>query len=239
MQTDSGFSSFFYAIPPFTRTYLVILLLTGFGGNFGLFDPFSLVFVRNLVLKHFEIWRLVSNFFYIGGPSMNFVFNLMFIFELNPLSCTRGAAGDAADFIFCVLWGAFLNIIVAFIIPNYLLSMPLLQYCIYLWSKQNPNTPRSFWGISIKGFYVPFVLIAFSLLMGAPITDNVIGIITGHIFYYFSQVCEKTKNLPLFVTPNSLRRMLGLPPAGINKKDDDVYKRKWGVGSGHRLGSEM
>ena len=55
MQTDSGFSSFFYAIPTFTRTYLVILLLTGFGGNFGLFDPFSLVFVRNLVLKHFEV----------------------------------------------------------------------------------------------------------------------------------------------------------------------------------------
>ena len=55
MQTDSGFSSFFYAIPPFTRTYLVILLLTGFGGNLGLFDPFSLAFVRDLVLKHFEV----------------------------------------------------------------------------------------------------------------------------------------------------------------------------------------
>lgn len=34
--------------------------------------------------------------------------------------------------------------------------------------------------------------------------------------------------------------MLGLPAAGLHKKDDDdVYKRKWGVGSGHRLGTNM
>ena len=79
--------------------------------------------------------------------------------------------------------------------------------------------------------------------------ENVIGIATGHFFYYFSQVCEKTKNSPLFVTPNALqvngigimdrRKLLSLPPAGQNKKDDDIYKRKWGMGSGHRLGSEM
>ena len=82
--------------------------------------------------------------------------------------------------------------------------MPLLQYIIYLWSKQNPETPKSFWGISVKGFYIPFALIAFSLLTGAPIMENVIGIATGHFFYYFSQVCEKTKNSPPFVTPNAL-----------------------------------
>ena len=35
------------------------------------------------------------------------------------------------------------------------------------------------------------------------------------------------------------RKLLSLPPAGQNKKDDDLYKRKWGMGSGHRLGSEM
>ena len=34
--------------------------------------------------------------------------------------------------------------------------------------------------------------------------------------------------------------MLKLPPSGAHKKDDDdVYKRKWGVGSGHRLGTEL
>lgn len=52
------------------------------------------------------MWRLFSNFFYIGGPSMSFVMNLMFMwslrfammrsmsfgssFEKNPMSCTKG-----------------------------------------------------------------------------------------------------------------------------------------------------
>ena len=55
MQAESGFKSWFYSIPPFTRTYLVILLLTGLGGSWGLFDPSSLLFVRDLVLKRFEV----------------------------------------------------------------------------------------------------------------------------------------------------------------------------------------
>ena len=90
------------------------------------------------------------------------------------------------------------------IFPSFILSMPLLQYCIYLWSKQNPTTPRSFWGITVQGFYVPFVLIIFSLLVGAPITENIIGIITGHIFYYFSQICEYTRDSVWFTTPTAL-----------------------------------
>ena len=92
----------------------------------------------------------------------------------------------------------------AFILPDFILSMRLLHFLIYIWSKQNPSTPRSFWGITVKGFYLPFVLIAFSILTGAPITENIIGIVTGHLFYYLTQVCEQTKNLPLFVTPPSL-----------------------------------
>ena len=55
MQAESGFKSWFYSIPPFTRTYLVILLLTGLGGSWGLFDPSSLLFVRDLGLKRFEV----------------------------------------------------------------------------------------------------------------------------------------------------------------------------------------
>lgn len=123
--------------------------------------------------------------------------------------------------------------------------MPLLQYCIYLWSKQNPNTPRSFWGITVKGFYMPFVLMGFSLLVGSSIVENIIGIITGHIFYYFSQVCESTKGTPLFTTPATLyatsssltprRTLLSLPTA--TSKEDELFKRRWG-GSGHRLGVE-
>ena len=55
MQVSNGSSSLFYSIPPFTRTYLVILLLTGFGGSLGLFNVMSLVFIREPILKKFEV----------------------------------------------------------------------------------------------------------------------------------------------------------------------------------------
>ena len=93
---------------------------------------------------------------------------------------------------------------IACIYPRYFLSIPLLYYIIYVWSKQNPNTPRSFWGFSFKGMYIPFILILFSLLVGSPITELLIGIGTGHLFYYCSQVNEKTMNSKLFTTPHFL-----------------------------------
>ena len=55
MQVSNGLSSLFYSIPPFTRTYLVILLLTGFGGSLGLFNVMSLLFIREPIIKKFEV----------------------------------------------------------------------------------------------------------------------------------------------------------------------------------------
>ena len=52
---SSGFKQWFYSIPTFTRTYLVILLLTGFGASYGLVDPFNLIFSRELIFKRLQV----------------------------------------------------------------------------------------------------------------------------------------------------------------------------------------
>lgn len=56
----SELSSMFYSIPPFTRTYLVILLLTGFGGSWRLLDPYTLIFSIKAVVNHFQVRRIVG-----------------------------------------------------------------------------------------------------------------------------------------------------------------------------------
>lgn len=117
MQVSNGLSSLFYSIPPFTRTYLVILLLTGFGGSLGLFNVMSLLFIREPIIKKFEVsiayleWRLDLAFgvqlllcrrtfhelcihadVYVSFRSLSWLTRYSFCssFELNPLSCTRG-----------------------------------------------------------------------------------------------------------------------------------------------------
>ena len=55
MQSENGFKQWFYSIPTFTRTYLVILLLTGFGASYGLVDPFNLIFSRELIFKRLQV----------------------------------------------------------------------------------------------------------------------------------------------------------------------------------------
>lgn len=55
MQSENGIKQWFYSIPTFTRTYLVILLLTGFGSSYGLVDPFNLIFSRELIFKRLQV----------------------------------------------------------------------------------------------------------------------------------------------------------------------------------------
>ena len=122
MQTQNGFQSWFFSIPPFTRVYLVILLITGFGGNLGLIDPFILLFDRALVFKKFEVrvicirwslaletyfkfllyWRTFIELCYVPyvyvsrfWSTVKYRLTFSSSFERNPLSCTRGDGFDA------------------------------------------------------------------------------------------------------------------------------------------------
>ena len=55
MEAQNSLKNWFYSIPPFSRTYIVILLLMGFGSSMGFVDPFILVFSPALIFKRFEV----------------------------------------------------------------------------------------------------------------------------------------------------------------------------------------
>lgn len=55
MEAQNSLKNWFYSIPPFSRTYLVILLLMGFGSSMGFVDPFILMFSPTLIFKRFEV----------------------------------------------------------------------------------------------------------------------------------------------------------------------------------------
>ena len=58
----------------------------------------------------------------------------------------------------------------------------LVIMLVYLWSKQNPDTQVSLFGlIKFKALFLPFAFLALDLVQGQPFEDALLGILVGHL----------------------------------------------------------
>ena len=70
------------------------------------------------------------------------------------------------------------------------LGSSLSAVLIYIWSRRNPDTRLSFLGLLVfTAPYLPWVLMAFNLLMHGNVPkDEILGVIVGHVYYFFVDV---------------------------------------------------
>jgi Derlin-2/3 len=80
--------------------------------------------------------------------------------------------------------------------------MGLIMSIIYLWSRKHPPITMSFlFGIQFPSFYFPWALVAFNVLLGGfPLTE-LMGILVGHIYYFFEEIYPATSGIRLLKTP--------------------------------------
>lgn len=76
------------------------------------------------------------------------------------------------------------------------LGQPLSSTLVYIWSRRNPDTRLSFLGLLVfTAPYLPWVLMAFSLFMHGSIPrDEIMGVVIGHIWYFFNDVYPPLHN---------------------------------------------
>lgn len=81
----------------------------------------------------------------------------------------------------------------------------LIFMFIYLWSKQNPNSMVSFFGlIQFQAVYLPFGLLAIEFVQGASPVTGVLGILAGHLYYFLTEVYPRAYGRTLIQTPTWL-----------------------------------
>lgn len=101
-----GFEQWYFEIPIVTRCYLTASVLTTAGSGthalsnclamltktnerhveilcaacyFDIISPFSLYLNYRLIFEKYEFWRILTNFFFFGMPSLDFVFHMYFL----------------------------------------------------------------------------------------------------------------------------------------------------------------
>lgn len=79
-------------------------------------------------------------------------------------------ASDTADMVWFIIVTALLSYIPGYFLPLPSLAKVMIMSVIYYWSRKNPEQQMSFlFGIRFKAFYFPWVLIAFTTLLGRTI----------------------------------------------------------------------
>ena len=66
---------------------------------------------------------------------------------------------------------------------------------VYVWSRRNPHIRMNFFGIlTFNAPYLPYVLLAFSLLLGNSVVVDFMGIAVGHFYYFLEDVFPRQQS---------------------------------------------
>ncbi|CAG8450390.1 9069_t:CDS:2 [Acaulospora morrowiae] len=89
------------------------------------------------------------------------------------------------------------------------LGSPLAFTLVYIWSRRNPFIRLNFVGLFVfSAPFLPWVLLGFSLLLNNvfPVGD-VMGIVVGHVYYFFEDVWPNERGRRWLKTPQLIVRM--------------------------------
>jgi hypothetical protein len=87
------------------------------------------------------------------------------------------------------IFGGTLMIIMALFVNIVFLGSALTIMLVYVWSRRNPYVRMNFFGLlNFQAPYLPWVLFAFSLLLGNSVIVDLMGIIVGHVYYFLEDI---------------------------------------------------
>ncbi|KAI3720863.1 hypothetical protein L2E82_31860 [Cichorium intybus] len=180
---------YYNSLPPVAKTYATICFATTAAYHIGLYNPFIIALFYNDVFKRFQIWRLITNFFFLGPFSFTFAFHLLIILRYG-VSLERGPFDKrTADYVWMFFFGAF-SLLAMAAIPFFwspFMGDSLVFMIIYVWSRELPNTRVNIQGlVELKGFYLPWAMLALDLVFGIPLMPDLLGIGVGHLYYFLT-----------------------------------------------------
>jgi Derlin-2/3 len=95
----------------------------------------------------------------------------------------------SADFLWMLLFGAGVLTAIAPFVNIQFLGSSLTFMLVYVWGRRHPHLNLSFLGIfNFSAPYLPWVLLAFSVMLGSSPLVDLLGMAAGHAYYYLEDV---------------------------------------------------
>ncbi|XP_043465833.1 derlin-2 [Leptopilina heterotoma] len=196
-------------MPVVTRAYTTACVITTLAVQLDLVSPFQLYFNPILIIKRYQLWRLITTFLFFGTIGFNFVFNMIFTYKYCRMLEEGSFRGRTADFVMMFLFGGVCMIFLAFFVNLLFLGHAFTIMLVYVWSRRTPFVRMNFFGLlNFQAPYLPWVLLGFSVLLGNAIWVDLIGIAVGHIYYFTEDVFPRLRGgFRILKTPQILKTL--------------------------------
>lgn len=181
-------AEWFWEMPICTRWWTTATVLASGLVQCQLVTPFQLFYSYRAVFVKSQYWRLLTTFLYFGPFSIDLLFQVYFLQRYSRL--LEESSGRPAQFSWLLLYAMACLIMLSPLVSMPFLGHPLSSTLVYIWSRRNPDTRLSFLGLLVfTAPYLPWVLMAFSLALHGTIPkDEIMGVVIGHVWYYFNDV---------------------------------------------------
>jgi len=140
--------------------------------------------------------------------SIDFVFHMYFLVRYCRLLEENSFRGRTEDFIIFIVFGMTIMMLIAPFVNIPFFGSSLTFMMVYLWGRRNEHIRMNFLGLlPFTAPYLPWVLLAFSLVLGNSATVDLIGIAVGHTYFYLDDIYPRVAELRGW----NPRRILRLP----------------------------
>ncbi|TVY38175.1 Derlin, partial [Lachnellula subtilissima] len=194
---QAGFplETWFWEMPLCTRWWTTATVLTSALVQCQIVTPFQLFYSFRAVFFKNQYWRLLTTFVYFGPLSLDLVFHVFFLQRYSRL-LEEASGRSPAHFSWLLLYACTCLICLSPLVSMPFLGHPLSSTLVYIWSRRNPDTRLSLMGLLVfTAPYLPWVLMGFSLVVHGTIPkDEIMGVVIGHVYYFFSDVYPPLHN---------------------------------------------
>ena len=190
MDGNVNIFDWYWDMPPVTRAYFTACSIATIACALDIITPFHLYYNHHAIWVGGQYWRLITNFLFFGSWGIDFLFHMYFLIRYcRSLEEGSKFRGHPFDFFFCLLFCMFGIMLLAPYTNMMFYGSSLTFMLVYLWGKRNPEMQISLLGlIGFTAPYLPWVLLAFTVLLGHDITSDALGIGIGHLYYYLDDV---------------------------------------------------
>lgn len=185
---SNDIGEWYRSIPQITKYWFTGSVVLPLIARFGLISPLWLILRYDFVVYNFQIWRIFTSVLYYpisGSRGFHYLLSLYFLYSYSVRLETGIFDGRPADYVFMLLFNLTCLVIIGFIAPLMLLMDPMVLSVLYIWCQLNKDTVVTFWfGSQFKAMYLPWVLLAFNLVIGDGGLFELIGILVGHLYFF-------------------------------------------------------
>ncbi|KAI5641267.1 der1-like family domain-containing protein [Phthorimaea operculella] len=201
----SEFKDWYNSVPFFTRYWLSFTVGLSLLAKFGLLNPFYLVLEYYTFIHQFQIWRPFTALFYYPitpATGFHFLINCYFLYNYSSRLETGMFLGKPADYFYMLLFNWACCVLTAMLVGLPFLMDPMVLSVLYVWCQLNKDVIVSFWfGTRFKAMYLPWVLLAFNLVINGGGVMELLGILIGHLSFFLVFKYPQEFGGPALLTP--------------------------------------